>query len=126
MDKLQESLIILSETLYPCITKKKSWHDLILCRYMVKLGFNLHSEYHAIFIIHHKILHTTFSRITSSLTDWLLIIDSKSTSLTNRLILFLQLKEFEIQNRQTYKADLTESTDPSSTPNESFSCNVSL
>lgn len=79
---------------------------------MVKLGFNLHSEYHVIFIIHHKILHTTFSRITSSLTDW--------------LILFLQLKEFEIQNRQTYKADLTESTDPSSTPNESFSCNVSL
>ncbi|XP_039898407.1 SAM and SH3 domain-containing protein 1 isoform X1 [Simochromis diagramma] len=34
-----------------------------------------------------------------------------------------RLKEFEIQNRQTYKADLTESTDPSSTPNESFSCN---
>lgn len=125
MDKLQESLIILSETV-SMHHKKKSWHDLILCRYMVKLGFNLHSEYHVIFIIHHKILHTTFSRITSSLTDWLLIIDSKSTSLTNRLILFLQLKEFEIQNRQTYKADLTESTDPSSTPNESFSCNVSL
>ncbi|XP_030574150.1 SAM and SH3 domain-containing protein 1 isoform X2 [Archocentrus centrarchus] len=34
-----------------------------------------------------------------------------------------RLKEFEIQNRHACKADLTESTDPSSATNESFSCN---
>ncbi|XP_074516279.1 SAM and SH3 domain-containing protein 1 isoform X5 [Sebastes fasciatus] len=37
---------------------------------------------------------------------------------------FLQLKEFEVQNRQTCRSDPPELTDPSSpTTNESFSCN---
>lgn len=39
----------------------------------------------------------------------------------------MQLKEFEIQNKQTCRSDPAEWTDPASpTTNESFSCNVSL
>lgn len=41
--------------------------------------------------------------------------------------LSLQLKEFEIQNKQTCRSEPTEWTDPfSPAPNESVNCNVSL
>jgi len=47
--------------------------------------------------------------------------------LTNGVIFFLQLKEFEVQNRQTCRSEPTEWAEPSGlATNESFSCTVSL